>query len=275
MLGHPERKATLMAYEQLSVDRDGAVATVTLRNPSKLNALSTTMTGELTEALTVLRDDAAIRALVLTGEGRGFCVGADLGALQEPYLKGDRPKLSAFLREGYNRLLPLLAETPKPVVAAINGVAAGAGLSLALACDLRVAAEDASFTMAFVRIGLVPDSGASYLLPRAVGAAEALHLSLTGDRFDAATAQRIGLVTRVVPTDQVLTAALELAGRLAALPTRAIALTKLLFQRAASLSLPEALELEADLQDEAGATDDHLEGVLAFLEKREPTFTGR
>jgi 2-(1,2-epoxy-1,2-dihydrophenyl)acetyl-CoA isomerase len=264
-----------MTYEQLSVDLDGAVATVTLRNGAKLNALSNTMTAELIDALTRLRADDSARALVLTGEGRGFCVGADLGALQEPYLKGERPQLSSFLRGGYNQLLPLLTETPKPVVAAVNGVAAGAGLSLALACDLRIASSASSYMMAFVKIGLVPDSGASYLLPRAVGMAEALALSLTGERIDAETAHRIGLVTRVAPPEETLPRATELAHQLAELPTKAIGLTKRLFQRASTVGLPEALELEADLQDEAGATEDHLEGVLAFLAKRPANFTGR
>ncbi len=263
-----------MTYEQLIVDRDGAVATVRLNNPDKLNALSGTLSTELVDALTTLRDDAGVRAIVLTGQGRGFCVGADLGALQEPYLKGERPKLSAFLRDGYNRLIPLLTESPKPVVAAVNGVAAGAGLSLALACDLRVASAESSYLMAFVKIGLVPDSGAAHLLPRTIGMAEALALSLTGERIGADEAHRLGLVTRVVPAEDLMKEAGELAQALAALPTKAIAITKRLLRDAAGATLAEALELEAAAQDEAAATNDHIEGVLAFLEKRRPTFTG-
>jgi len=260
----------MTTYEQLIVERDGAVATVWLNNPDKLNALSTTLSTELIDALTELRDDAAVRAIVLSGRGRGFCVGADLGALQEPYLRGERPKLSGFLRGGYNRLIPLLAESPKPVVAAVNGVAAGAGLSLALACDLRVASAASSYMMAFVKIGLVPDSGAAHLLPRTVGMAEALALSLTGERIDADEALRIGLVTRVVPAEDLMKHAGELAQTMAALPTRAIAITKRLLREASRATLTEALDLEADAQDEAGATNDHIEGVLAFLEKRQP-----
>ncbi len=265
-----------MPYEQLLVARDGAVATVRMNNPAKLNALSDTLTGDLKDAMTGLRDDDSCRAIVLTGEGRGFCVGADLGALQPFYAAGERPKLSGFLREGYNELIPLFTDTPKPVIAAVNGVAAGAGLSLALACDIRVASEDSSYLMAFVKIGLVPDSGAAYLLPRAVGHAEALRLSITGDRIDAPEALRIGLVANVVAADRCVAEAQEVAARLAAMPTAAIGMTKRLFADAAAGdgTVAEALELEAQAQDEAGATDDHLEGVMAFLEKREPRFTG-
>jgi 2-(1,2-epoxy-1,2-dihydrophenyl)acetyl-CoA isomerase len=264
-----------MPYEQLIVERDGAVVTVRMNNASKLNALSDTLSRELMEAMAEARDDPSCRAIVITGEGRGFCVGADLAALQPLYAAGERPKLSGFLRQGYNNLIPLFTESPKPVIAAVNGVAAGAGLSLALACDIRIAAEDSSYLMAFVRIGLVPDSGASYLLPRAIGHAEALRLSITGDRIGAAEALRIGLVSQVVPNDGCVADAQELAARLAALPTAAIGLTKRLFADASGATLKDALELEADAQDRAGATDDHVEGVMAFMEKREATFTGR
>ena len=264
-----------MLYEQLIVDRDGAVATVRMNYPAKLNALSATLSTELTAAMTELGADDGCRAIVLTGEGRGFCVGADLGALQPLYAAGERPELGTFLRDGYNRLIPLFTDTPKPVIAAVNGVAAGAGLSLALACDIRVASEDSSYLMAFVRIGLVPDSGAAYLLPRTVGMAEAIRLSITGDRIDAAEALRIRLVSSVVPAERCVSDAQELAARLASLPTRAIGMTKRLFANAAAVSLGEAMELEARYQDAAGRTDDHVEGVLAFSEKREPRFTGR
>jgi 2-(1,2-epoxy-1,2-dihydrophenyl)acetyl-CoA isomerase len=264
-----------MAYEQLIVDRDDAVATIRLNNPARLNALSPVMTPELLQELTTCAEDPGVRAIVLTGEGRGFSAGADLSALQEPYLKGERPKLSLFLREGYNKLIPLLAETPKPVVAAINGVVAGAGVSLALACDLRIASEDATFSMAFVRIGLIPDAGSCYLLPRTVGMAKALELALLSDRVDAAAAKDLGLVHHVVPAERLTPEAQALAMRLADLPTTAIALTKRAFNAASRLTLAETMDLEAELQDEAGATDDHLEGVLAFLQKRAPAFTGR
>jgi 2-(1,2-epoxy-1,2-dihydrophenyl)acetyl-CoA isomerase len=263
-----------MEYEQLIVEQDGGVATIRLNNPDRLNALSPIMTGEMLGVLAGFRDDPAVRAIVLTGEGRGFSAGADLSTLQEPYMRGERPQLSLFLKEGYNRLIPLLAETPKPVVAAINGVVAGAGNSVALACDFRVASDAATFTSAFVRIGLIPDAGSCYLLPRTLGTAKALEYALLSEKVDAATALQMGLVNRVVPADSLLGDARELAGRLAALPTRAIALTKALFHEASRLSLAQTMDREAEVQDQAGATNDHLEGVLAFLEKRPPSFTG-
>lgn len=264
-----------MANDQLIAQRDGSVLTLRMNNPDRLNALSSGLTEGLVDELTAAGDDDGVRAIVLTGEGRGFSAGADLTALQEPYLRGERPKLSGFLRGGYNRLIPLLAESPKPVIAAINGVTAGAGVSLALACDLRLASVAASFSLAFVRIGLIPDSGACALLPRAVGMARALELALLSDKVDAATALDIGLVHRVVPADALMDEAHALARRMAEMPTKAIGLTKRAFRGAERLTLAETLELEADLQDEAAASDDHREGVLAFLEKRPASFTGR
>ena len=263
-----------MAYEQLAVDRDGAVVVVRLNNPSKLNALSDTMTAELNEALEGLVADAGVRALVLTGEGRGFCSGADLGDIDRAGTSGGAAP-SELLENGYAKAARLLATAPKPVIASVNGVAAGAGMALALACDLRVASEAAWFTMGFVRIGLAPDSGAAFFLPRIVGAARALELSITGDRVDAESALRIGLVTRVVAADRLREETMELATRLAAMPTAAIALTKSLLRDASTRSLDDTLALEGRVQDEAALTADHREGVDAFLEKREPRFEGR
>jgi 2-(1,2-epoxy-1,2-dihydrophenyl)acetyl-CoA isomerase len=263
-----------MGYEQLIVEAKDGVATIRLNNPARLNALSATMTLELLEVLGNMGKDPSVRAILLTGEGRGFSSGADLSALQEPYLKGERPKLSFFLQEGYNKLIPLLTDTPKPVVAAINGVVAGAGVSLALACDFRVASEEASFSMAFVKIGLIPDAGSCYLLPRTVGMARALELALLSEKVDAARALEIGLVNRVVASDRLMAEAEELCRRLAELPTAAIGLTKGMFNEASRLSLQKTMDREAEVQDEAAATNDHLEGVLAFLQKRTPTFTG-
>jgi len=263
-----------VGYEQLIVDVAEGVGTIRLNNPSRLNALSGIMTVELLEVLDGFGRDRSVRAVLVTGEGRGFSSGADLSALQEPYLKGERPQLSYFLKQGYNKLIPLITGCPKPVVAAVNGVVAGAGVSLALACDIRLASEEASFSMAFIRIGLIPDAGSTYLLPRAIGIARALELALLSEKVDAERALAIGMVNRVVAPDQLLPEATELCRRLAALPTTAIALTKRMFDEASRLSLAEAMDREAQVQDEAAATNDHLEGVLAFLEKRAPTFTG-
>jgi 2-(1,2-epoxy-1,2-dihydrophenyl)acetyl-CoA isomerase len=262
------------AYQELIVELHRTVATVTLNNPSRLNALSPVMTTELIDLFERFGKDPGIRAIVLTGTGRGFSAGADLTTLKEPYLRGERPKPSRFLREGYNRLIPLMAEAPKPIVAAVNGVVAGAGISVALACDIRLASAEASFSMAFVRIGLIPDAGSTWLLPRTIGMARALELAMLSEKVDAQRALALGLVNRVVPAELLMDEAHDLARRLADLPTVAIALTKRAMREAAQATLSEALEGEADLQDEAAATDDHLEGVLAFLEKRQATFTG-
>ena len=263
------------AYEQVIVDRAGAVATVRMNNPARLNAFTWTLARELVDAMGGLAADPGVRAVILTGEGdRAFSAGADLSAFEEPYRKGERPKLSQFLESGYNRLIPLIAEMPKPVVGALRGVVAGAGVSLALACDYRIAAEDVSFSMAFVKIGLIPDAGSTYLLPRTVGMGRALEMAMLSDRVDADTALRFGLVNRVVTADALPKEADAVAERLAALPTAAIGMTKRLFHDASTLSLHEALGREAQAQDEAALTDDHLEGVTAFLEKRPPRFTG-
>jgi 2-(1,2-epoxy-1,2-dihydrophenyl)acetyl-CoA isomerase len=264
-----------MTYQQTIVETDGAVATVRLNNPERLNAMSPVMTSELVDAFEKLTADERVRAIVVTGEGRGFSSGADLSAFGDLYLAGERFRPSEFLRTGYNRLVPLMVNAPKPVIAAVNGIAAGAGVSLALACDYRMAAERASFSLAFVRIGLIPDAGSTYLLSRAVGQARALELALLSDRVDAAQALEMGLVNRVVPDDDLMKEALALAERLASLPTRAIALTKRAFDAASRATLADTLELETALQDEAADTHDHVEGVLAFLQKRPPSFMGQ
>ena len=262
-------------YEQLIVDRAGAVATIRMNNPSRLNAFTWTLARELVDALEALAADPEVRAVILTGHGaRAFSAGADLSAFEEPYRKGERPKLSQFLEAGYNRSIPLLTEMPKPVVGALRGVVAGAGVSLALACDYRIAADDVAFSMAFVRIGLIPDAGSTYLLPRTVGMGRALEMAMLSDRVDAETAVRFGLVNRVVPAGSLSDEAEALAKRLADMPTVAVGMTKRLFHGASTLSLREALAREAQAQDEAAMTDDHLEGVMAFLEKRPPRFTG-
>jgi 2-(1,2-epoxy-1,2-dihydrophenyl)acetyl-CoA isomerase len=247
-----------------------AIATVTLDRPESLNALTVAMKDELLKILRSIGRDRSVRAVVLTGAGRAFCAGQDLKERLQP----DAAPLAVELRERYNPIIRAMRSLDQPIVGAINGVAAGAGASLAFACDIRIAAEGASFVLAFGRIGLVPDSGATWLLPRLVGPAKAAELALLGESLPAAEAERIGLVASVVPADALPSAAREVAVRLAALAPQALALTKRAMQRSLSVDLDEALEDEAMRQGIAGATADHAEGLAAFLEKRSPRFTG-
>jgi 2-(1,2-epoxy-1,2-dihydrophenyl)acetyl-CoA isomerase len=264
-----------MAYEQILVERHGETTRITLNRPEKLNALTGVMSDETTHALEQARDDDEVRAVVVTGAGRGFCAGQDLTEFEEAYRSGRRPDIEEHLAKTYHRLIPLIVEMPKPVIAGVNGVAAGAGLSLAAACDLRVASEEARFTQAFVRVGLVPDSGGTWLLPRLVGPAKAMELSITGDVVDAQEALRIGLVNRVVPADDLPDEVASVAARLASMPTVAIGETKALLQASGASTLQQALDAEARAQARMAQTDDHLEGVMAFAEKRDPKFQGR
>jgi 2-(1,2-epoxy-1,2-dihydrophenyl)acetyl-CoA isomerase len=254
----------------LRVEVDGPVATLTLDRPEALNALTVPVKVALREALESIASDRAVRAVILTGAGRAFCAGQDLAERDEP----DAAPLEIEVRERYNPIIRALRSMGQPVIAAVNGVAAGAGASLAFACDLRIASEDARFVLAFGRIGLVPDSGATWFLPRLVGPAKAAELALVGDPVDAAEALRLGLVSKVVPGPELMTEARTLAARLAEGAPLALALTKGALQRAMTIDLDEALEGEAKLQGIAGASADHAEGLAAFREKRPPRFTG-
>ncbi|MDR8412678.1 enoyl-CoA hydratase-related protein [Nonomuraea sp. 3-1Str] len=238
-----------------------------------MNSLTAEVKSALLEALRRAAGDDQVRAVLLTGSGRAFCAGQDLREHADNLEAGRG--LAGTVREHYNPLVELITTMAKPVVAAVNGVAAGAGASLAFACDLRIASERAKFALAFSGIGLAPDSGASWTLQRLVGAGRAAELMLLGEPVDAARALELGLVTRVVPPDDVLKAAGELAVRLAQGPTRAYAATKRALAYAATHTLPEALELEALLQDECAATRDHRDATRAFLAKERPSFTGR
>ena len=253
---------------EVETTRDGAVLTIALNRPDKLNAFDSAthaaFAGALKEAA-----DPEVRAVVLTGAGRGFCVGQDLSELSQ----GDRD-VAALLRGRWNRHVLGLRGLEKPVLAAVNGAAAGAGLSLACACDIRVASDSAAFVPAFVNVGLVPDTGGSWLVPRLLGYARAFEWMCSGRKIGAEEALGWGLVSEVVPVDEVLRRTQERAAAFAALPTRAIAMTKRLFERAAASRLDEQLELEAQLQLAATRTEDFAEGVAAFLEKREPRFSG-
>jgi 2-(1,2-epoxy-1,2-dihydrophenyl)acetyl-CoA isomerase len=256
--------------EGLLVEVDGPVATLTLDRPAALNALTVPVKVALREALESLAGDPSVRAVILTGAGRAFCAGQDLAEREQP----DAAPLDVEVRERYNPIIRALRSMGQPVIAAVNGIAAGAGASLALACDLRIAAEEARFVLAFGRIGLVPDSGATWFLPRLVGPAKAAELALLGDEVDAAEALRLGLVSQVVPGDQLMTEARAMADRLAEGAPLALALTKTALDRSLTIGLDEALEGEAKLQGIAGASADHVEGLAAFREKRPPRFSG-
>jgi len=255
-------------YETIRLEVADGVATITLNRPDSLNALDARMRRELLTALKAVRRDDAVRAVVLTGEGRGFCSGADLrgGATEREFRR--------VLTTEYNPLMAGIRELPKPVIAAVNGVAAGAGVSLALACDLVWAAEEARFIQAFVKIGLVPDSGSTRTLVRALGRHRAAQLIFTGSPLSASEAHAAGLVNAVVPGAQLAEAVAAAAAELAAGPTRAIAHAKRLINHAEDAPLDASMAMEAGLQELAGRTEDHAEGVAAFGEKREPHFIG-
>ncbi len=254
----------------LRIEVADSVATLTLDRPDALNSLTVPLKEELLATFRRIALDRDVRAIVLTGAGRAFCAGQDLRERLEP---GVAP-LATEVRERYNPLILAMRTLEKPIVGAINGVAAGAGASLAFACDIRIAAEGASFVLAFGRVGLVPDSGATWFLPRLVGGAKAAELAFTGESLSAADAERFGLVARVVPAGSLLDEARVLAARLASGAPRAIALTKRALNGSWNATLEEALEYEAYLQGIAGATDDHREGLAAFVEKRPPRFSG-
>jgi 2-(1,2-epoxy-1,2-dihydrophenyl)acetyl-CoA isomerase len=258
----------------LSYVRDGAVGVVTLDRPEVLNAFDDELGHAALDAVQDAAADEAVRCLVITGAGRAFSTGEDLGALAEGYTSGHVPELGKTLVDRYNPLIRAIRHAPKPVVAAINGVAAGAGASIALACDFRIAVENAKLSLAFVKVGLVPDSGGIWFLTKMVGSARAWELAATGDPLTAARCLELGLVSLVVPPGEFEDAWRSYARALAAGPTRAYALIKSLVNSATTASLEEQLQLEVEAQTEAGQTKDHLEGVQAFLSKRAPAFEG-
>lgn len=258
--------------------RHGAVLTLTLNRPTALNSFTTALHAELLAALEQAAADASVRCVVLTGAGRGFCAGQDLSdpVVAPDLTPGAAPKdLGAVIDQYYAPLVLRLKSMPVPLVAAVNGVAAGAGANLALACDLVVAGQSASFIQAFAKIGLVPDSGGTWVLQRLVGRARALGLALLGDKLSAAEAERLGLIWRCVEDGALQDIAMALAERLAGLPTRALVATRTAMDAASLLDLPAALSRESQLQGELGRAHDYQEGVAAFLAKRAPVFTDR
>jgi 2-(1,2-epoxy-1,2-dihydrophenyl)acetyl-CoA isomerase len=245
-----------MTYDHILFEQQGGVACITLNRPDKLNSFNVGMAMELQAALDVCLTDDSIRCVLLTGAGRGFCAGQDLAEAIEP---GSMAKIRAL---------------EKPVVAAVNGVAAGAGANLAYCCDIILASEAASFIQSFINIGLVPDTGGTYLLPRMVGLHRATAMTMLGDKLTATDAAALGIVYRVCPPDQLVATATDLATRLSLMPTRGLGLTKKALNMSLSHDLDQQLEVEKELQGAAGRTADNAEGIAAFLEKRRPVFAG-
>jgi 2-(1,2-epoxy-1,2-dihydrophenyl)acetyl-CoA isomerase len=261
--------------ETVRVEKRDGIAGLTLNRPDKLNAFNAEMHEALAAALEEAGRDAQIRAVLLTGAGRGFCSGQDLAVRRAAIESGARLDLGEGLERYYNPLVRRLRALPKPVICAVNGVAAGAGANVALACDIVIAARSASFVQSFANIGLIPDAGGSWVLPRLVGEARARALLLLGEKVTAEEAASWGMIWRVVEDGALMDEAWALARRLARAPTRALGLAKRALLASAVNSLDAQLDLERDLQREAGAGEDYREGITAFLEKREARFSGR
>ena len=261
-------------YETIVVEQKAHVATLTLNRPDKLNSFNVRMHEEVAAALSDIVGQGVVRALVITGAGRGFCAGQDLS--DRAVAPGeDRADLGVSLEDRYNPLIRRLADFPIPTICAVNGVAAGAGANIALACDIVIAAKSTKFIQPFVNIGLMPDSGGTWILPRLVGQARALGLALTAQPLPAEQAKAWGMIWDVAEDDQIGAAAASLAEKLAGMPTLAIGKIKKAIRAAWNNSLETHLDLERDGQRELGYSADYVEGVSAFMEKRPPNFSGR
>lgn len=263
-----------MSYEFITFEVKDAVAVLTLNRPSVLNSFTRPMARETQGALSAVEMDDSIRALLLTGAGRAFCAGQDL-AEAAPDNDPTRADIGNIVETTYNPIIRAIRSLEKPVICAVNGVAAGAGANLALACDFVFAAESASFIQAFCKIGLIPDSGGTYFLPRLAGLARATAMMMTGEKIPAQRALEWGLIYRVFPDGELMDQATAFAVKMAGQPTKALGLIKRAINQSLSNDLKAQLELERRLQSEAGETEDYVEGVKAFLEKREPVFRGK
>lgn len=257
--------------EYIKIEKLGKVAYIKFNRPKVYNSFNRTMALELQSVLDDCATDTNVRAIHISGEGKAFCAGQDLSEVVDP----NGPELRKIIQEHYNPIVQRLRAIEKPIIAAINGVAAGAGANIALACDITVAAESASFIQAFSKIGLIPDSGGTYTLPRAIGMQKASALMMLGEKISAKEAERIGMIYQVVEDFELLETTKALATRLADMPTKGIGLTKRALNATWSNTLEEQLNVEDDLQYEASQTHDYKEGVSAFLEKRKPEFKGK
>jgi 2-(1,2-epoxy-1,2-dihydrophenyl)acetyl-CoA isomerase len=264
-----------MGYECLIYEVKDGIATLTLNRPERLNALGGSLREDLHDAITRSAADPEVRVMLVTGSGKGFCAGGDVKAMNEAKEgRRERPFMEK-IAPGRDRTLLAMREAPQPIIAAVNGAAAGAGMNLALACDIRLASTAAKFSQAFVKRGLHPDWGGTYFLPRIVGTARACELIFTGEVIDAAEALRLGIVSRVLPPEELLPAAQALARAIAAGPPIAIRLAKRGIYRNAESDLRTALEYETFAQNACFETEDASEGIRAFVEKRPPVFRGR
>ena len=264
-----------MAPETIVLEEHDHVTRLTLNRPNALNAIDDKMGEELLRSLKEIENNEKARCLVITGAGRAFSAGEDVSGLKDRYGSGSHPSLGDHLRKKYHPIITRIRNMEKPIIARLNGIAAGSGASIALACDIRVASEEAGLKQAFIGVGLVPDSGSSYFLTRMIGPGRALELIMTGRTVPAKEAEALGLINKVFPSAELDKHTDELAQKLASGPTKAMGLSKRMINRVTSLELPDAMEYEALNQDIAGKTSDHLEAVSAFLEKRQPKFSGK
>lgn len=263
-----------MTQPSILLEIDQGVALLTLNRPDSLNSFNVEMHEQMRSAIDQVKSDASVRVLVITGAGRGFCAGQDLS--DRSVAPGDEaPDLGASLENYYNPLLLSLRDLPLPVLCAVNGVAAGAGANIALACDITLAARSANFVQAFCKLGLVPDSGGTWTLPRVAGMARAKGMALLGDKISAEQAENWGMIWRCVDNDQLMTETMTLARHFATQPTKGLALIKRALHASESNTFEDQVNLERDLQREAGQTEDYREGVSAFMEKRAPSFKGK